>query len=269
MAHALSPCYAHSNDCAGYADTMPDVSYPPGVLTGRPLEMFEAHNTLDLYGVPEQWFSSGNRGGIDVEMLQELCDALDHRHDEEMQWIENQLQHLERYQDETAYYMYPMLHEGGGVKSVSWSFGVQDALCQFEEDFEFEQWLKDKDHINAIKDFNRHILLSCEDFHDRDGWAGEISSEKGWTADFSVDVGEYLLTERYTMNVEIVNHSPGYGGYAKGTTEYGDVYIPYKFTKYLPPIVGISTMTLVPQIFNFKSKCIPWKCIFQHGGVYH
>jgi len=119
----------------------PTDSYPPGVLVGRPIEMFEACPGLDLYGVPAQWFHDGTTD-LDVDMLQELCDALDHRHDEEMNWIDCQLQYLERFQDPTAFYLYPMIHKDGGfTTSIDYfheTFGVQDALQQFEEDFEFE-----------------------------------------------------------------------------------------------------------------------------------
>ncbi len=244
--------------------------YPPGVLTGRPLEDFKINDTLEFVAVPEQWFSRGDRGGIDVEMIQELCDALDHHYDEELNWISDQLQLLERYQDTTAYYMYPMEWKNGGVLHLFdfSSFGIQDALSQFEEDFEYEKWLNDKEHINAIKDYNRHLFLSCADFEQRDGWVGELSSERGELQQ-RVDVGEYLVSERYTMDVRVVNHAPNPKGYGKGTTEYGDVYIPAKFNKYLPPIGETSMMTLVPQVFDSESKCIPWKCIFQHDGIYH
>ena len=63
-------------------------SFPPGVLTGRQMEMFEATPTLDLYAVPEQWVTSDK----DLEILQELCDTLDQKHDEEMEAISHDAQ---------------------------------------------------------------------------------------------------------------------------------------------------------------------------------
>ena len=64
---------------ATYPTAYPAATYPPGVLTGRPMEMFEVAPNLDLYAVPEQW-AVGNK---DTEILQELCDALDKKDDEE------------------------------------------------------------------------------------------------------------------------------------------------------------------------------------------
>ena len=150
-------------------------------------------------------------------------------------------------------------------------------LAQFEQDFDFEHWLNDKQHINAIKDYNRHLFLSGEFIDQRDGWAGEIRSEDyydnglwySWknNPETTSHTKHLLLVERYTMDVEILNHpTDGSKSYAKGTTEYGDVYIPSKFAKYLPPIGETSMMTLVPQVFDGERKCIPWKCIFQHDG---
>jgi hypothetical protein len=157
---------------------------------------------------------------------------------------------------------------------------ILGVLSQFEEDFDFEHWLNDKQHINAIKDYNRHLFLSGEFIDQRDGWAGEIRSEDyydnelwySWknNPETTSHTKHLLLVERYTMDVEILSRRvDGPISYAKGTTEYGDVYIPSKFAKYLPPIGATSMMTLVPQVFDGKGKCIPWKCIFQHDGQHY
>lgn len=252
-------------------------AYPPGVmnhwlvedtLAGRvgSSDLADFIQISSLSG--DEWVAEILDGGMIEELWKEIHGDVQDR----INRVSWDLQYLDRFQDKSAYYVYPMKPvQGGGVLTLFdfSEFSLQDALWQFEEDFEYEKWLNDKEHIKAIKDYNRHTLLSCEEFEGRDGWAGEISSEKGWISGFAVDVGEYLVTERYNMGVEITNHSPNSNGYAKGTTEYGDVYIPAKFNKYLPPIGGISMMTLVPQVFDGEGKCIPWKCIFQHDGMYH
>jgi len=205
---------------------------------------------------------------LDGGMIEELWKGIHGDVHDRIKSVSRDLEYLEVDWDEGAYYKHPMnpaCVECAPLGALDFSsFGLQDALWQFEEDFEYEKWLNDKEHIKAIKDYNRHLFLSCSYIEQRNGWAGKISDE-------SVDssYGDFFLSERYTMDVEIVNRAPNFKGYAKGTTEYGDVYIPWKFNKYLPPISGTSRMTLVPQTFNGEGKCIPWKCIFQHDGMYH
>jgi len=130
------------------------VTYPPGVLTGRPMEMFEASPTLDLYATPEQWLSNK-----DQDALQELCDAIDQEKEEEMDLIELQLQLLEGFQDKTAYYMYPM----SLTDSLFSSFGIKESLRQFEEDFDYEEFLMMNNIAEVEVDMDMEEVLDVID----------------------------------------------------------------------------------------------------------
>jgi hypothetical protein len=79
---------------------------------------------------------------LDVEM-KEALDAIDLDRQDEMDWIKQQLKLLERFQDKTAYYMYPMVWDGGVIvlDEPLLSFGIKEALHQFEEDFDYEESL--------------------------------------------------------------------------------------------------------------------------------
>ena len=220
-------------------------TYPPGVLTGRPMEMFEVSlfsgpaGYLDLYAVPEQW----SVGDKDMEILQELCDALDQRHDEEMNWIEQQLVLLERYQDQTDYYMYPMIHEDGGVLSLTdfSDFGIKEALQQFEEDFDYEQSLWAENKACEEQQINLHRLLACEDLTKRPGWSALCTFRA------LLEHGSMGQTtkERYTWDVEMITSFPeNKKGYALGKTPYGLVFFPEKFRHYHPGVGGVVKTTV-------------------------
>ena len=214
--------------------------YPPGVLTGRPLEMFEAAETLDLYGVPEQWFSTGNRGGLDVEMLQELCDALDHRHDEEMQWIGEELLHLE-HPDQAAYYVYPMVEDGGAPCPGR---GIKEALMQFEEDFDYEETLIQEEIDNNMVNFHR--LLATPP-NDRPGWCGEEIRGKS-NSKFDELQNNELIKERYRFMATMLHDFPSDRmGYGLAQTTYGKIYIPEKFRKYVPGVGETVELTVALQ----------------------
>jgi len=131
-----------------------NATYPPGVLTGRPMEMFEASPTLDLYATPEQWLSNK-----DQDALQELCDAIDQEKEEEMDLIEQQLQLLEGFQDKTAYYMYPM----SLTDSLFSSFGIKESLRQFEEDFDYEEFLMMNNIAEVEVDMDMEEVLDVID----------------------------------------------------------------------------------------------------------
>ena len=112
-------------------------TYPPGVLTGRPMEMFEVTPTCDLYATPEQWAV----GHGDVAILEELTDALRER-DLERDWAMHEIQDLlvglESIPDGEWI-------ESRDLGSHSWSATLTiaaPALDQFEEDFDYEEFLR-------------------------------------------------------------------------------------------------------------------------------
>ena len=335
-------------------------AYPPGVLTGRPMEMFEASPTIDLFAVPEQWVVSDK----DLEILRELCAALDHEMDqmdtqyrvsvdlgldrvsaalqaemhyldewfgsmgiisrhlswtdidqlerfaipdtsygsyfdhlmemetelcpgkeitdaldqfeedsdyeeflrmnnieevdmemeealdaidqerqEEMDWIQNQLSRLERYQDQTAYYVHPMVHRNGGVLALidlTTSFGIEEALRQFEEDFHYEESLVQEQLKNTEVNFHRLLATPPSD---RPGWCGTSGYNPGSRGCF-----ELLNKERYRFNATVIHEFPSdRKGYALAETVYGKIYIPEKFRGYIPPVGSTIDVTVALQ----------------------
>jgi hypothetical protein len=259
-------------------------TYPPGVMTGRPMEMFGValpgygiDHGLDILAVPDQWITSGESHPHPMEIIHELWNAIDQHHNEEMNWIQEQLSILERYQDETAFYMYPMIHKDGGVLALidlTTNFGIEEALQQFEEDWEYEHWINSDQYINSLKGSNMHKLLAwdkeSETMHPQ--WAGTCTSDSLNSAGVILDMRGLSLKDRYDVDVEIVTHHPSdKKGYAKGTTDYGDVYIPFKFWKYLPAIGDTTKMTIALQdVGDGKSKAngFRWTAIHQHDGTY-
>ena len=337
-------------------------TYPPGVLTGRPMEMFEVAPNLDLYAVPEQW-AVGNK---DTENLKELSDALEGAHEDlytaqmgglveqldsvftsdrlisrldwtdidqlerfsapanyssyldqlmevdaelfpgkeiadalqqfeedfdyeeflrmnnieevdmemedaldvldqerqgEMDWIEEQLIHLERFQDKSAYYMYPMVWDGGVIVLHDFfsSFGIKEALQQFEEDFDYEESLVQEKLKNT--EVNLHRLLATPP-EDRTGWCGESSYQEplgSWS----------LLKERYRFEAKVVHDFPSSRqGYALCETVYGKIYIPEKFRGFVPSVgesidVTVALQDVSPKA-NGKTNSFRFTAIYIH-----
>jgi len=279
---------------------MSAITYPPGVLTGRPLEMFEVslcsgpNGSIDLFAVPEQWSTEGYDGGRptcdkDAELLQELCDATeDHyqRIDEEMEQIEGELNWIAPLvvapRDGGCWFSLdedPGITRLGGeiIKKPRCSWDIEDALTQFDEDWEYEQWINSPEYISSLKDINLHKLLSwdksSESMHPQ--WAGSMTGdldEDGIIFGPDTFLGGLYLKDRYDVEVEIVTHHPAdKKGYAKGTTDYGDVYIPFKFRKYLPSIGDRTKMTIALQDVGGdgkKANGFRWTSIYQHNPTY-
>ena len=314
-------------------------TFPPGVLTGRPMEMFEVTPTCDIYAVPEQWavgdgdiaileeltdalrerdlgldwdmgeiqdlldglesipdgewIESRDRGNhswsatltiaataldqfeedfdyeeflrmnnieeVDMEM-EEVLDDIDLERQEEMDWIEEQLIHLERFQDKTDYYMYPMVWDGGVIVLHEFvRFGIKEALQQFEEDFDYEESLVQEKLKNTEVNFHRLLATPPED---RTGWCGESSYQEplgSWS----------LLKERYRFEAKVVHDFPSSRqGYALAETVYGKIYIPEKFRGFVPPVgesidVTVALQDVSPKA-NGKTNSFRFSAIYIH-----
>jgi len=210
------------------------------------MEMFGGSPEIDLYAIPEQWSDHGD--GLNSAIIEELTNALDHLIDPEMDWISHQLVLLERYQDESAYYMYPMIHDGGGVFCLEdfASFGIKEALHQFEEDFDYEE---------SLRVLNFHSLLATPPGN-RLGWCGDIKSAT-------------LLKERYRWTAKIIHDFPSdRKGYALASTTYGKVYIPEKFRGYVPEVGLDLDLTVALQDVeprkNGKASTFRFTAIYIH-----
>ena len=313
---------------ATYPTAYPAATYPPGVLTGRPMEMFEVTPTCDLYATPEQWavghgdvaileeltdalrerdlerdwamleiqdllvglesipdgewIESRDRGNhswsatltiaapaldqfeedfdyeeflrmnniVEVDMeMEEVLDDIDLEKQEEMDWIEQQLQLLERFQDKTAYYMYPMVWDGGVIvlHDLFSSFGIKEALQQFEEDFDYEESLVQEQLKNT--EVNLHRLLATPP-SSRPGFCGTSGYDSGSHGFF-----ELLLKERYRFEAKVVHDFPSSKqGYALCETVYGKIYIPEKFRGYVGPVGSIIDVTFALQDVSPKAN---------------
>jgi hypothetical protein len=319
-------------------------TYPPGVLTGRPMEMFEVTPTCDLYATPEQWavghgdvaileeltdalrecdlerdwamleiqdllvglesipdgewIESRDRGNhswsatltiaataldqfeedfdyeeflrmnkveMDMEMeMEEVLDDIDLEKKEEMDWIEQQLQCLERYQDETEY-----CDVGVGTYSEdavivlhnSTSFGIKEALQQFEEDFDYEESLVQEKLKNTEVNFHRLLATPPSD---RTGWCGTSGYDSGSRGFF-----ELLLKERYRFEAKVVHDFPSSRqGYALCETVYGKIYVPEKFRGFVPPVgesieVTVALQDVSPKA-NGKTNSFRFSAIYIH-----
>ena len=125
---------------------MTTATYPPGVLTGRPMMMFEVRPTMDMYAVPEQWLEN------DVSIIEEMMEMIE---TERVNAIDDKMDHIQELvrnrdkEEEDNYYVYPFewSRRGGGfgplgLLNVGWG-NLGDSLAQFEQDFDYEQSLNE------------------------------------------------------------------------------------------------------------------------------
>jgi hypothetical protein len=106
--------------------------------------------------------------------------------------------------------------------------GIESALLQFEEDFDYEKSLYEENKACEKQQINLHRLLAQEPIK-RPHWAGQADSE--FVDDFRLEPPSPYQTDRFTLDVEMITNFPEgkQGGYALGKTPYGMVYFPSKF----------------------------------------
>jgi len=207
----------------------------------------------------EEFLRMNNIVEVEVDMeMEEVLDDIDLERQEEMDWIEEQLQLLERFQDKTAYYMYPMVWDGGVIvlHDLFSSFGIKEALQQFEEDFDYEESLVQEQLKNT--EVNLHRLLATPP-SSRPGWCGE-------SGDFFFSL---ILKERYRFEAKVVHDFPSSRqGYALAETVYGKIYIPEKFRGFVPPVgesieVTVALQDVSPKA-NGKTNSFRFTAIYIH-----
>ena len=100
-----------------------------------------------------------------------------------------------------------------------------------------------------------------EDDSDEDWWFGYVLKEenvyKGYFPGSFVrteenskfcTIGEVFLKERFKVKAKVItHHPPDQKGFAKATSDFGDIYIPEKFRNYLPPINDTIDITVALQ----------------------
>jgi hypothetical protein len=133
---------------------------------------------------------------------------------------------------------------------------VEEALNQFEMDYDFVQFKKE---------YAFHHLLA---YNIDNGGTGPLKNHPLWFGECPITVPDILIKARFNFDVKILSHPPiNRKGFARGTTEYGDVYIPQKFHKHLPPIGSTVKMTVALQDVGDserKANSLRWTAIYMH-----
>jgi hypothetical protein len=149
---------------------------------------------------------------------------------------------------------------------------VEEALNQFEMDFDFEQFKKESafHHLLAFSIDNGNTAhtenhpLWCGEFTDYSGCPISIV-EHGCDFDYYPEI---FTKDRFKFPVKIISHPPpNKGGFARGTSEYGDIYIPKKFYNHLPQIGVSKEMTVALQDVGDserKGNSLRWTAIYMH-----
>jgi hypothetical protein len=212
---------------------------------------------------PDEWV------GFDADKITELMKAVDEENDNrilaeitqveaELEWVNldntfidhpfhncpSQYFHLDEDRKRYQRNFY-----GHIIQKPRISFQIEETLSQFEEDWDYEQTLAEEKKKN--NEVNLHRLLACWDMARRPGWCGSGQSE------------------RYKWLVEIVHNHPTdrVRGYAVGKTDYGLIYFPEKFRKYLPPVGSTVTTTVALQDVGSaqkKGNSFRFTAIFTH-----
>lgn len=145
-------------------------------------------------------------------------------------------------------------------------------LQEAEEDFEYEEWLNSKQYNKSLEEYNRHKLLAYEKGYSPN-WVGECTGDKAVTTksqDKSCVLYQTSLKERYVVDAVIQTEFPedrGYKAYAKASSPYGDIYIPYRFYGYIGQPGSPQRMTVALQDVgdgNRKANGFRWTCIYTH-----
>ena len=149
---------------------------------------------------------------------------------------------------------------------------VSQVLQEAEEDFEYEEWLNSKQHNKSIEEYNRHKLLAYEKGYSPN-WAGECTGDFAQTTKSqgkSCVLYQTSLKERYVVDSVIQTEFPqdrGNKAYAKASSPYGDIYIPYRFYGYIGQPGSPQRMTVALQDVgdgNRKANGFRWTCIYTH-----
>lgn len=161
---------------------------------------------------------------------------------------------------------------------------VSLALEKAEEDFDYESWINSKQYIKSLEEYNFHKLLAFEKYKSPH-WVGEctgdiatttvITSEGVARSDTQVPsercvLYNTFLKDRFKIDTIIRTEFPydkGNKAYAKASSEFGDIYIPYKFCGYIGQPGAPQLMTVALQDVGGegrKANGYRWTCIYTH-----
>jgi len=276
--------------------------YPPGVMNSRNIpyggiycdaEITELHNgegftegeIRELFGSLDGWH--------DIMLTVDLREA-----EKELEWVGAGINwDNSPYHGEFAYHYLDevegkMTVDGDIIKKPRVDWETERCLQQFEEDADFEEWLRDVEKV--VEEYNFHHLLAwnIEGGANHPLWVGEYTLEETQSLQCSnprmqaggprlfSQVGSLYMKSRYKSMVEITCHPLGdwvnnKKAYSKGKFwfqnnlegTFGDVYIPYKFLRFLPEVGYHVCMTLALQdvgIGEKKGNSFRWSAIFHH-----
>ena len=161
---------------------------------------------------------------------------------------------------------------------------VSLALEKAEEDFDYESWINSKQYIKSLETYNFHRLLACKKFKSPH-WVGECMGDIATTTVITAEgvarsdtqvpsercvLYNTFLKERFKINTIIRTEFPydkGNKAYAKASSPFGDVYIPYKFCGYIGQPGAPHLMTVALQDVgdgNRKANGYRLTCIYTH-----
>jgi len=153
---------------------------------------------------------------------------------------------------------------------------VSQILKDAEEDFDYEEWINSKQYLKSLEDFNKHKLLAWNKELDEEHpkWSGEYNElhqlgplqaiRLGLNTDCEL-LNSYIK-ERYRVEVYVYALVSTNTYYAKGSTPYGDVYIPNKIANYLKDYCGLYEMDIALQeVGEKRANSFPWICVYLHN----
>ena len=195
-----------------------DRTFPPGIRQEFGLPGNNGSDTISF--VPGQWCSI-----TDADIIDELYEACSWEYDWEKDNTLSLQLAIETGDDVNDIHVRPLSDAD-----------VETSLCQFEEDFDYEQSLI----LEKIKndEINFHKLMACPPEH-RVGFCGKSTdmvvcpdmsgNGRGSSVRYNVEA-PLFIQERYRFSVKIINTYPSdKQGYALGWTTYGKVYFPEKY----------------------------------------
>ena len=212
----------------------------------------------------------------DTEIIYELMDAV------EGEWEENLDREIEKL-SETMRIENIFVHSGNWWSTHDHYVEVIDdevaqTLKDAEEDFDYEEWINSKQYKDSLKDYNKHKLLAWNKELDGEHpkWSGEYKElyqlgplqaiRLGLNTDCEL-LNSYIK-ERYRVEVYVYALAFANTHYAKGSTPYGDVYIPNKIANYLKDYCGLYEMDIALQDVGApgrKPNAFPWTCVYLHN----
>ena len=145
---------------------------------------------------------------------------------------------------------------------------IEEVLSAAEEDFDYEQLINSKQYVKSLEEYNRHKLLATPKM-DSPKWVGECTGDNANIRGRCVFYSTFLL-DRFILDAIIRTEFPnqwGNTGYAKASSDYGDIYIPNKFCGYIGEPGTPMTMTVALQDVGGngrKANGFRWTCIYIH-----